>query len=66
MILQLFSQIFKYDISSSVVSSILSGLLFIAVIPLLYAPETLPIEKIRKRKIQEHLTKVEKIVKEEK
>jgi hypothetical protein len=43
-----------------------SALLFIAVIPILYAPETLPLEKIRQRKLQEHMKKIGKLVKKEK
>jgi len=63
--LQLFSKVFSLSISPSVVSSILSLVLFVAVIPLLYALETLPREKIRRRRLGEHLKKVKKLIEEE-
>ena len=56
---------FSLSISPSLTSSILSMILFLAVIPLLYAPETLPREKIRARKFKKYLKKVKKVVEEE-
>ena len=66
MIFLLFSRVFKLTASASAVTSILSLVLFIAVVPLLFAPETLPEEKVRKRRFKEHLEKVQKIIEEEK
>ena len=48
----------------NVFSSILSSILFIAILPILYAKETLPSSKMRKREMEEHVEKLEKIVKE--
>lgn len=65
MSIQLLSEIFKLKAPSNVVASILSLVLFVAVIPLLYAPETLPREKIRARKFKKYLKKVKEVVEEE-
>lgn len=65
MAIQLLSEIFRLDVPSNVVSSILSLVLFVAVIPLLYAPETLPRDKIRAMKFRKYLKKVKKVVEEE-
>jgi len=65
MALQLSSEVFSLAVYPSVVSSILSIVLFVAVIPLLYAPETLPRDKIRARKFKKYLKKVKKLVEEE-
>lgn len=66
MVFQSFSDAFSLSISTSIFSSILSMILFISVVPLLYAPETLPKDKIRRRRVEEHLKKVKKLVEEEK
>ena len=65
MAIQLLAQIFSLDVPSNIISSILSIVLFVAVIPLLYAPETLPSEKILARKFRKFLKKVKKVVEEE-
>jgi MFS family permease len=65
MIFQSFSGTFTPSVPISSISVILSILLFISVIPLLYAPETLPIDKIRQRRFEKHLKKIKKLVKEE-
>lgn len=65
MTFQLFSEVFSLSVATSVVSSLLSMVLFVAVIPLLYAPETLPKEKVRRRRFREHLEKVKKLIEEE-
>ena len=46
----------------SIISSILSVSMFLSVIPLLYAPETLPQSKIVDRRISNYLQKVLKIL----
>ena len=43
---------------------ILSLVLFVAVVPLVYAPKTLP-DKIVRKRFKEHLEKVQKVIKEE-
>ena len=49
-----------------VLSPILGILLFMSIIPVLYAKETLPEKTMKERKLREHLKKMEKIVKESK
>lgn len=51
---------------ANILSPILSIILFLSIIPILYATETLPLSKIRKRKIKEQIGKLEKIIKESK
>lgn len=63
--IQLLATILGITVESSVVSSILGIVLFVAVLPLLYAPETLPRDKIRARKFKKYLKKVKKLVEEE-
>ena len=65
MVFQSFSGTFTPSVPIGAISAILSILLFISVIPLLYAPETLPIDKIRQRRFEKHLRKLKKLVKEE-
>lgn len=66
MVFESFSGVLSPSLSISVISSILGILLFISTVPLLYAPETLPIDKIRRRRFEKHLKKVKKLVKDEK
>ncbi len=47
----------------NVFSAILSSILFVAILPIYYAEETLPPSKMKKRKLQEQIEKLEKIVK---
>lgn len=61
--LQLLAKIYSHPISPNIVSSILSLVLFVAVIPLLYAPETLSSDKIRRRKLEEHLARARELQK---
>ncbi|MGD9131950.1 MAG: hypothetical protein PVH73_10330 [Candidatus Bathyarchaeota archaeon] len=49
---------------ANLLSPMLSIILFISVIPVLYATETLPQTKIRERKLKEHVKKVGKLVEE--
>ena len=56
---------FSLSIDPSLASSILSMILFISVIPLLYAPETLPIDKLRSNRLKKYLGKLNEVVKEE-
>jgi len=53
---------YEYYIPTGIGSSILSVSLFLSVIPLLYAPETLPQEKMENRKINDYLNRVMKIL----
>ncbi len=64
-IFKIFSDAISPSIPNSLISSILSMILFISVIPLLYAPETLPWKKIRQRRFSEHIKKLKKLVEEE-
>ena len=57
--------VFGYTAHANIVSPILSAILFIAVLPVYMAEETLPKEEIRRRKLKEHLKKVKKLVEEE-
>ena len=52
--------------SESSLSQIMSFILFLSIIPILYAKETLPERIIRERRLQEHVTKVGKIISESK
>ena len=65
MVFQTLSGAFRLSINASIISSILSMILFISVIPLLYTPETLPMDKIRAIKFRKYLKKLEKLVEEE-
>lgn len=60
----LFTDILDLSAPTSLFSSILSMLLFVSIIPLIYAPETLPSEKIKKRKMEEYVERVGKIIHE--
>jgi MFS family permease len=63
---QFLSGIFSIkSIPPNVIASILALVLFVAVLPILNAPETLPKEKIRSRRFREHLKKVRELVEEE-
>jgi hypothetical protein len=50
------------NMSASSFSQILSIILFVSIIPILLAEETLEESKIRKRKMEEHIQRVAKIV----
>jgi hypothetical protein len=63
--LQGFSETPTISMDASITALLLSVILYVAIIPLFYAPETLPKEKIRGRKIREHLKKVRELVQEE-
>ena len=66
MIFDVFSTIAKgyslTEFQTGIISPIISFALFFSVIPLLYAPETLPYEKIADRKVNDYLNKVLKIL----
>jgi MFS family permease len=49
---------------ANVLSPILAMLIFVSVIPALYAKETLPEDTIQERKLKEHVEKVGKIIRE--
>jgi MFS family permease len=53
-------------IAPNVLSPVLSVILFASVIPILYATETLPLSKIRERKLKEHIDSVGKLIEESK
>ncbi len=50
---------------ANVLSPILSIFLFLSVIPVLYAPETLPEANLKEKRLKEHLRKVGKIIAED-
>ena len=52
--------------NTSSLSQIFSIIIFLAIIPTLQAKETLPEEKIKDRKLKEHMENIEKIIKENK
>ncbi len=55
---------FGLDLPASKISPILSTILFMSIIPVLLAVETLPESKIRERKLKEHIKEVGKIIQE--
>lgn len=55
---------FGISAPASVLSPVLSIILFLSVLPVLQAPETLPQAKVRARKLREHIKKVGKLVEE--
>jgi MFS family permease len=59
-------QLLNINVSIGVLSPILSILLFLAIIPILRAKETLPIKKLEARKMKEHLEKIGELIKESK
>ena len=52
------------DVSAeaNILSPILSILLFLSVVPVLFAQDTLPEKNIRERKLKEHIEKLHKVV----
>lgn len=60
-LIQLFSTPYVTLIPETSVFSLASFFLFLAVMPLLYAPETLPEKKIRLRQLREYLEKTKKV-----
>jgi len=60
-ILQLVSTQYLVVIPAHTVFSFASFLLFLAVIPLMYAPETLPEKKIKERELKKYIEKAKKI-----
>ena len=63
--IQLIANITKIQVDPSIIAAIMTIILFVAVLPLLYAPETMPSEKLRARKFRKYLKKVKKVVEEE-
>ncbi len=62
----LLSEVLGFSEPPHIVSQALSILLFVSVVPLLSAPETLSEEKLRDRTIKKHIQKVREIVSEDK
>jgi hypothetical protein len=62
-ILQLVSAQYLMSIPSYAVFSFASFFLFLAVLPLMYAPETLPEKKIKERELKDYIEKAKKIKK---
>ena len=56
--------ILDFSVEANILSPILSILLFLSVVPVLFAQETLPEKTIRERKLKEHIGKVHKVVAE--
>ena len=52
--------------SESSLSQIMSFILFLSIIPILFAKETLPEPKVRERRLKEHMERIGKIVSESK
>lgn len=61
----LLSGIFNVSPPTSFVSSVLSIILFLSVLPLLFAPETLPEDKLRARRFKEYIRKVRRLIERE-
>jgi MFS family permease len=59
------TSILEIPINPSFLSSLLSIMLFISVVPLVYAPETLPEDKIRSRRFREYIRKVRDVLNRE-
>lgn len=57
---------FGITVSSGVISPILSIILFLSVVPVLRASETLPLTKYRAKKMKEHIEKIGKLVEDSK
>jgi MFS family permease len=57
---------FGISASSSILSPILSIVLFLSILPVLRATETLPGRKIRDRELKEHIEKIGKLIEESK
>jgi MFS family permease len=53
-------------VSNSLLSPILSGIIFLSIIPIWRADETLAAGKIIERRLQDHMKKVEKLIEESK
>lgn len=60
------SEFLNIGVPANALSSVLSIIIFVSVIPVLRASETLPETKIRERKLKEHVRKVGELVKESK
>jgi MFS family permease len=58
-------QFLNIQVSASFLSPILSIIVFISVIPVLRASETLPESSVRKRKLEKHVEKLEKLIEKE-
>jgi len=56
----------QFTIAASALSPLLSIVLFVSVVPVWRAMETLPMAKIRERKLRKHVEKISKIVLESK
>jgi MFS family permease len=56
------TSILEIPIDPSVLSSLLSITLFVSVVPLVYAPETLPEDKMRSRRLREYMRKVRDVL----
>jgi len=48
-------------VSANAIFSLTAFFLFLAVLPLMYAPETLPEKKIRERELRQYVEKAKKI-----
>ncbi len=57
---------FNLTVGANIVSPILSAILFLSILPVLQAPETLPQKIINARKIKEHMKKVGELMEKEK
>ena len=62
-IFQTLSNAFKFSITPNIISAILGVLSIISLIPLIYAPETLPKEKLLRKELEEHLARAKELQK---
>jgi MFS family permease len=62
-IFQAFSNAFKFSIAPNIISAILGVLCLISLIPLIYAPETLPKEKLLQKELEKHLARARELQK---
>jgi MFS family permease len=62
-IFQTLSGTFEFSIEPSIISAILGVISLVSLIPLMYAPETLPREKIIRKQLEEHLARAKELQK---
>jgi MFS family permease len=65
MTLDPFSDVFKIQ-DTGIISTILTIAVFLSILIIIYAPETLPEDKLRTRKLNEYLKKVKRLIESEK
>jgi MFS family permease len=66
MIGDILGRVYSLDIPPTIISVFLSVILYTSIIPVLYAPETLPLKIQEKRKRTKHIEEIKKLIEEEK